>query len=127
MKIFGKEYGMLYSVGAQEEIAELCPDGDLKRLGEYLKGTAVEANAKSARIPMILSTWYEKAEAMEAAAEGREYEQKPLGWETVELLDMGQFRSLMEEAFAAMGAGRARTVETETSEGQKKTEPAPEG
>lgn len=127
MKIFGREYGMLYSVGAQQEIAELCPERDIKRLGEYMRGKLSDAVEKQARIPIILSNWHEKAEAMKAAAEGREYVQQPLAWETVTMLGQEEFGALMGEAFAAMGAGQRRSVESDVPESEKKTESAAAG
>lgn len=122
MKIFGHEYGMLYSVGAQQEIAALCPGKDIAKLPEALRATETESGAeRTARLPLILSKWHERAESAAAKAEGREYAEKPLTWEQIELLDQDQFVELIAEAFTAMANGRQRSVEAD-AEPEKKTE-----
>ena len=65
MEIFGHEYGLLYSVGAMEELKEHCPDHDLNKLGRLLD------DAKGGKEMLcILSRWHEKAEAMKARLGG---------------------------------------------------------
>ena len=61
MEIFGHEYGLLYSVGAMEELREHCPDHDLNKLGRLLD------DAQGGKEMLcIMSRWHEKAEAMKA-------------------------------------------------------------
>ena len=120
MKVFGHEYGMLYSVGAQSEIAKLCPGEDLTNLLEALKGKTGERNGNAAEIICILSRWHEKAEAFKASAEGREYEEKPITKELTELIDVDSFGALLSEAFAVMNGDSKKTVETEDVAPSKK-------
>lgn len=124
MKIMGHEYKMLYTVGAQQELAELCPDNDIKRLKEILSGKAHDVNQEAAKIPIILSKWHERAECLTAQAEGREYAAAPLEWETVQFLTPQQFGELMAEAFTTMARDSGRSVEADGQNTQKKTEAA---
>ena len=120
MKIFGHEYGMLYTVGAQSEIAKLCPGEDLTKLLDALKGKTGERNGNAAEIVCILSRWHEKAEAFKASAEGRDYEEAPVTREILELIDVDSFGALLSEAFAVMNGDSEKTVETEDVAPSKK-------
>ena len=121
MEIFGHDYGLLYSVGAMEELKERCPDHDLNKLGRLLD------DAKGGKEMLcILSNWHEKAEAMKARLEGREYQEHPLEMELLDLVNMQDFNELMGQAVAVMFRDRKQTVETEepTKNGKKKEAPA---
>lgn len=124
MNIYGHEYGMLYTVGAQQELAALCPDGDLTRLKEVTKGKISEVTPEAAKIPMILSDWHERAKSLEAAAEGGSYTPAPLSWDVIQLLSVQEFWTLMGEAFTCMARDMGRTVEADGVSTQKKTEAA---
>lgn len=117
MEIFGHDYGLLYSVGAMEELKERCPDHDLNKLGRLLD------DAKGGKEMLcILSKWHEKAESMKARMEGREYQEHPLEMELLDLVNMQDFNELMGQAVAVMFRDRQQTVETEepTKNGKKK-------
>lgn len=121
MEIFGHKYGLLYSVGAMEELKENCPDHDLNKLGRLLD------DAKGGKEMLcIMSRWHEKAEAMKARLEGREYQEHPLEMELLDLVPMQDFNEMMGEAVAVMFRDREQTVETEepTKNGKKKEAPA---
>lgn len=124
MKIYGHEYGMLYTVGAQQELAELCPDNDLKRLKEVTQGKINEVTPEAAKIPIILSDWHERAKSLEAAAEGNSYTPAPLSWDVIQMLTVQEFGVLMTEAFLCMSRDTGRTVEADGENTQKKTEAA---
>ena len=109
-QLFGKEYGFLYSVGAEQEIARLCPGEDLKRIREILAGSTAETIEKRVQILCILSRWHEKARALE---EGERYEPKPLTREELLLLPNVRFQELHSEALQAMLRDNGRTVEAE--------------
>ena len=120
MEIFGHEYGLLYSVGAMEELREHCPDHDLNKLGRLLD------DAQGGKEMLcIMSRWHEKAEAMKARLEGREYQEHPLEMELLDLVPMQDFNEMMGEAVAVMFRDREQTVETEepTKNGKKKEAP----
>lgn len=38
MKIHGKEIGFALTIGASVEIAKMCPNGDIRKIGELLDG-----------------------------------------------------------------------------------------
>lgn len=121
MEIFGHAYGLLYSVGAMEELKEHCPDHDLNKLGRLLD------DAQGGKEMLcIMSRWHEKAEAMKARLEGREYQEHPLEMELLDLVPMQDFNEMMGEAVAVMFRDREQTVETEepTKNGKKKEAPA---
>ena len=127
MKILGKEYGLRYTVGAQEEILALCPEKDITRLAEALYGESgeeKEVNRKAAQLPIILSDWHERTESLRAKAEGRAYMPAPLDWETIQFLTVEEFSSLMEEAFLAMSRDSGREVKTDNAVDEKKTDAA---
>lgn len=113
MKILGKEYGLLYTVGAQKQIADLKNEPNPQQ-------TAV-----AAKIPIILSEWHEKAESMKARAEGREYTQQPLTMEEIELLTIKELNELLKECDRVMARDCGRTVETD--EAEKKTDAPTDG
>lgn len=113
MRIYGIDYGFAYTVGAQAELARLCPDGDITRLGELYGGGAVDANRNLAETACILSAWHERAASYEAHQRGESYEAHPLTEEVVDLLTIEELASLSTEVFTAMTEGRRRTVEAD--------------
>ena len=115
MKIMGKEYGLRYTVGAQEEIAALKDDPELGKI------------KVTAQIPLILSKWHEKAESLLAKEEGREYEPQPLDYETVQHLTQLEFDELLRECERVCKRDSQRTVEEAPAETEKKTDEAAAG
>ena len=39
MQVHDREVGFRFTVGASAKISDLCPDGDISRLGEMLEGS----------------------------------------------------------------------------------------
>ena len=114
MLIHGKERGFALTVGASAEIADLCPDGDLKRLGEVLDGKYGEMLRSTAKIIVAMSRGYEDGKAFEDPG----YKPDPLTDREVLSLTTEDFRRLQSEAMDAFQAGHKTTVETEP---EKKT------
>ena len=114
--LFSRPYGFLYSVGAEQEIARLCPGEDLKRMREILAGTTAETIEKGVEILCILSRWHEKARAFE---EGDHYEPNPLTSEELQLLPKLRFQQLQSEALQAILRDSGRTVEAEPPKKEK--------
>lgn len=112
MKIMGHEYGLRYTIGAQEEISKLRDEDNPYR------------SRGAAQIPVILSEWNERAESMLAKEEGREYEPHPLDYETVKLLTVKELDELLEDCHRVIDRDKARTVEEEHAEAEKKTKAA---
>lgn len=109
MIIHGKERKFLLTVGASAEIAELCPDGDLSRIGEAL-GVSFAKNLRFiARMIAAMSRGYEEnRKYMEPG-----YEPDPLTVNEVLSLQMSEIKELQDEAFAAFKADTAPSVEVE--------------
>ena len=110
-----KEYGFLFSVGAEQELARLCPGGDLARLGELLTRKDADAVGLVVELVCVLSRWHEKARALEEPG----YEPRPLTAEELSLLPMAEFAALQNEAMLAMRRDAGQTVEAEPGKKQK--------
>ena len=121
MKVFGKKYGLLYSVGAMAELKEQCPDQDLKNLKQIL-----DTPEGGKQLLCIMSRWYEKAEAMQARLEGREYSEQPLQIEWLDFMPMQEFNEAINEAVDVMFSDRQATVETEEPDKNRKKKEDPE-
>lgn len=115
MKVNGKEYGLLYCVGAMAELKEQCQDKDLKNLKQLL-----DTPEGGKQLLCIMSRWYEKAEAMQARLEGREYEEKQLQAELLDFVPVQEFNEMLAEAVDVMFRDRQATVETEESGGKNR-------
>lgn len=121
MKVFGKEYGLLYSVGAMAELKEQCPDQDLKNLKQIL-----DTPEGGKQLLCIMSRWHEKAEAFTAKLEGREYSEQPLQIEWLDFMPMQEFNEAISEAVDVMFRDRQATVETEEPDKNRKKKENPE-
>ena len=116
MEIFGREYGLLFCVGAEREIMELCPDGDLKNLQALLSASKADAVQKCVEMICVLSRWHEKAAALE---KGAECAQEPLTPELLELLPFAQFQALQAEAAKCILRDCGRSVEAAPGKKEK--------
>ena len=105
-----REYGFLFCVGAEQELARLCPGGDLTRMKEHFAGNNAAAIDFGVELICILSKWHEKARALEL---GAGCEQRPLTKDEILLLPLPAFKQLQAEALAAMARDGQQTVEAE--------------
>jgi len=121
MKVNGKEYGLLYCVGAMAELKEQCPDRDLNNLRQLL-----DTPEGGKQLLCIMSRWHEKAEAMQARLEGREYTEQPLQAELLDFVPVQDFNEMMAEAVDVMFRDRQATVETEEPDKNRKKKEDPE-
>jgi len=121
MKVNGKEYGLLYSVGAMAELKEQCPDQDLKNLRQLL-----DTPEGGKQLLCIMSRWHEKAEAFKARLEGREYTEQPLQAELLDFVPVQEFNEMLAEAVDVMFRDRQATVETEEPDKNRKKKEDPE-
>lgn len=62
MKIGNREYGFRLTVGASIEIARLCPDGDLARIGEAVGKGYGEQATTMAKVIVALNHGYVASE-----------------------------------------------------------------
>ena len=109
MQVHGREVGFLFTVGASVEISELCPDGDLSRLGELLEGQYGKVTRDTATIIAALSEGYEQAMAFEAPG----YKPQSLTVDELLSLSFAEFGALQAAALDAWRIGSATTVEVE--------------
>lgn len=109
MRIGEKEYGFRYTVGAEEEIARLCPGEDLRRIAELLRDMTPTGVRARAELLCVLSRWDEKARHFENS----EHVEQPLTMELLALQPKAVFVELQNEAFAAIKADSQPSVEAE--------------
>lgn len=118
MIIHGREIQFLRTVQAACDIADLCPEGDMKHISKLFEGTTKTRITNMAHIIHYLSEGYEEAKAFEE--EG--YKPNPITVKEAMLLDEETFNSLFVEATEAYYADK-QTVEVEP-EKKKETEKA---
>ncbi len=109
MQIHGREVGFRFTVGASAKIADLCPDGDITRLGEMLEGRYGRVTKDTAAIVAALSEGYELARSYE----DRDYTPCPLTADEIMALRVDEFTAVQREALSAWAADSKPTVEVE--------------
>lgn len=119
MIIYGKEYHFALTIWAQQQIAKLCPNGDIKRFNELFGGENLCAGDLDtvAKICVIMSEAYETKQTFLDL----EYSRHPLTMEVVQSLEMDEFEQLVNEAIVSYMHDETPTVKTEP---QKKTDAA---
>lgn len=117
MKIFGQEYGFLLTVGASAEIADLCPDGDLSKIGDMLNGKFSDIINFTASFVAEMAKGYDEAERYS----GRPVDHAPLTPEMVKALPSSAMKEVQDAALAAFRADMKTTVEVAPS--KKKENP----
>ena len=109
MEIFGHEYGFLLTVGASAEIAELCPGGDLGKIGEALKGRFADTMEVASRFVVAMANGYDAAQAFA----GQPVEHPPLTVAMMKALSMDKFREVQAAAMASFKGDTTPSVELE--------------
>ena len=118
MEIFGEEYGFMLTVGASADIADLCPDGDLNRIGEVLDGRV------SKSIDFIASFIVAMAKGFDDARRyaGAEVSHRPLTVDMVKALPSDVFKEVQSAAFASFRGDTKTTVEVAPSKKKESQE-----
>lgn len=109
MQVYGREVGFRFTVGASAKIADLCPDGDIERLGELLNGSYGKVSRDTAAIVVALSEGYEQAQRFEDPA----YKPRPLSVEEIMSLRPAEFMELQQAAMTTWVEDKKATVEVE--------------
>ena len=109
MQIYGREVGFRFTVGSSAKISDLCPDGDITRLGEVLDGQYGQITRDTAAIMAALSEGYEQARSFEVPG----HEPNPLTVDELFSLRPSEFNALQREALASWAEDRKPTVEVE--------------
>lgn len=109
MQIYGREVGFRFTVGASAKISDLCPDGDITRLGEVLEGQYGQVTRDTAAIMAALSEGYEQALSFEAPG----HKPDPLTVDELFSLRPSEFSALQQAALASWAEDSKPTVEVE--------------
>lgn len=116
MKIHGKERKFLLTVGASADIAELCPDGDMSKVGDILSTSSYAEQIKlTLRMAVAMNRGYEENKAFEV--EG--YTEDVLTEKELRTLKPAELEELSQEILAAYRGDMEPTIEVEP---EKKTE-----
>ena len=111
MVIFGEEYGFMLTVGASAAIADLCPDGDLNRMGEVLEGRVSNTINFTASFIEAMAKGFDDAKRYA----GEEVTHRPLTADMVKALPSDVFKELQSAALASFRGDTKATVEVEPS------------
>jgi hypothetical protein len=114
MVINGKERGFLLTIGASAEISELCPQGDLSRLGEVFNQSYAKQIRITARLIAAMSRGYENQKHYEDPS----YEPDALTVDEIMTLDTATFQELTHEVMQKFGSDQQPTVETEAKKNE---------
>ncbi len=109
MIINGKEHGFLLTIGASAEISDLCPQGDLSRLGEVFSQSYAKQIRTTAKLIAAMSRGYENQKHFEDPS----YEPDALTVEEIMALDTNTFQELTHAVMEKFVADQKPTVETE--------------
>lgn len=118
MKIRGKEIRFLRTVKTTSDLAKLCPDQDIERIGELFDGSVAKTIETGAEIIHYLNEGYE----MNKHYEDKSYIPDIISVDEILYLDDGTFTKLMTEAFNSLNNGAETTIELEETKKNKKTE-----
>lgn len=109
MIVHGKERNFLLTVGASSEIADLCPGGDLSRIGEVLEGSYNKTLRTVAKMIAAMSRGYENNRKYEEPG----YEPDPLTVDEIMSLPTKVLGELEAEALAKFSEDSGTSVEVE--------------
>lgn len=107
MKLYGKEYGFRFSVGAAMEIAKRCPEEKLEKLTDLMNAGTAQSMELLCALAEQCSLAYEQAKAFETGAPPAQH----LTQEMARSLDFAQLSALTEEVMSAFSADGKTTVE----------------
>ncbi len=109
MVVHGKERNFLLTVGASAEIADLCPGGDLSRIGEVLDGNYNKTLRTVAKIIAAMSRGYENNRKYEEPG----YEPNPLTVDEIMSLPTNVLKQLESEALSKFSEDSETSVNVE--------------
>ena len=107
MVIFGEEYGFMLTVGASAAISDLCPDGDLQKLGGLLQGKTGDVIRFTAQFIVEMAKGFDDAKRFA----GEETTHKPLTVDMVMALPSNVFKEAQSAAISAFRGDTKTTVE----------------
>ena len=107
MIIFGEDYNFMLTVGASAAISDLCPDGDLTRIGEVLEGRTGDVIRFTAHFIAEMAKGFDDAKRFA----GEEITHKPLTVEMLMALPSDVFKEIESAAIKAFRGDTKTTVE----------------
>lgn len=116
MEINGREIKFLRTVKATSDMAKLCPDENIERMGELFNGNLATTLETGAKIIHYLNEGYE----MNKHFEDPSYQPQVLSVEQIMYLDDVTFTQLMQSAMASMGNGAETTIELQENKKKEK-------
>ena len=116
MKIYGRDVGFRFTVGAQCAIAALCPGGSIQNLDKLLDGPENAVMENGHKLILALNEADEAAKSFEIPG----YKPRPLTMAELGSLDLATYARLQAEAMEAMRADRQRTVEAKPQKKKKR-------
>ena len=118
MKINGREIKFLRTVKATSDLARLCPDGDINRIGELFDGSDLATTIESgAKLIHFLNEGYEMHKAFTEPG----YKPDIISVDEIMYLDDATYTKLIESAMKGLGIGAETTIELQ--EPKKKVRP----
>lgn len=108
MKIRGREIGFLRTVKTACDIADLCPDKDLNKIGALFSGATSDVTRNGAKLIHFMNEGYE----MNKHFDDPSYKPNPISEEEILYLDDDTYQQLFSEMMSAF-MGDVPTVEAE--------------
>lgn len=109
MKLRGKDVRFLRTVKATSDIASLCPDKDIERIGELFEGDLPTSLETGAKIIHYLNEGYE----MNKHFDDPSYIPNIISVEEIMYLNEKDYTRLMQSALSGMSNGTETLVEVE--------------
>ncbi len=117
MELYGVEVKFARTVRANAALIEICPDNDINKFGQLVKGNAYWLNIP--KVMEILQNAYEDKAEFDAHQVGKTYEKHYLTAEQFSFCTTEELSVLSDEALAAfVGHGR-QTVQAKEKTGKK--------
>lgn len=110
MKIRGREIGFLRTVQTACDIADMCPDKDLKNIESLFSGNVSDINKNGAKIIHLMNKGYEMSKHFDDPS----YKPNPISVEEIMYLSDTEYQNLFNAMMDAFTADKP-TVEVEPS------------
>lgn len=117
MIINGREIKFLRTVKTTSNIANMCPDKDINRIGELFSGDLSTTLETGAKFVHYLNEGYE----MNKHFNDKTYQPQVIGVEEIMFLDDKTFTELINEAMAKISEGAEQLIEVEPSKKNEET------
>lgn len=108
MKIRGRDIRFLRTVKTACDIADMCPDRDLNKIGALFSGTVSDVNKNGAKLIHLMNEGYEMSKHFDDPS----YKPNPISEEEILYLDDDSYTVLFSEMMSAFN-GDQPTVEAE--------------